>query len=77
MCVGGRWSGEAYSEIPQMAMTLIRRCKGRQRRGEKSHLTEAREVNDSMGNLCYLVHMCMCGLNYSENHRNLTKQMLF
>lgn len=59
MCVGRGWSGETYSEIPQMRMTLMRRCKGRQRRGEKSHLTEAREVNDSMGNLCYLVHMCM------------------
>ena len=62
VCVCVCWwgqSGEAHSGIPQMRITLMRRYKGSHRRQDNSHLIVAEEVNDSMGNLYYLVYMCV------------------
>ena len=42
-----------------MRITPKRRYKGSHRREENSHLIVAEEVNDGMGNLYYLVYMCV------------------
>lgn len=48
------WSKEVYSELPQMTVTLMGKCKGRHRRGE-SFLIAARAAF-----VFSIVCVCMC-----------------